>query len=204
MENILFKISFPAEFHAQTAAEAAVTLHPEVKNRLDDIDKIVITTHESAIRIISKVGKLANAADRDHCLQYMTAVPLIFGSLKAEHYEDDFHEANPIIDSLRNKMEVVEDERYTREYLEPEKRSIANAIQVFFKDGSSSENVAVEYPIGHRRRREEGIPLLREKYSTNLSTRFPAQRRDAILKLCNDQKTLESTPVQQFMDLFVI
>lgn len=204
MENILFKISFPAEFHAQTAAEAAVTLHPEVKNRLDGIDKIVITTHESAIRIISKVGKLANAADRDHCLQYMTAVPLIFGSLKAEHYEDDFHEANPIIDTLRDKMEIVEDERYTREYLEPGKRSIANAVQVFFHDGSSTEKVAVEYPVGHRRRRDEGMPLLLEKYNTNLTTRFPAQRREAILRLCNDQKALENTPVQQFMDFFVI
>ncbi|ROQ46680.1 2-methylcitrate dehydratase [Marinobacter sp. 3-2] len=202
MENILFKISFPAEFHAQTAAEAAVTLHPEVKNRLDDIDKIVITTHESAIRIISKVGKLANAADRDHCLQYMTAVPLIFGSLKAEHYEDDFHEANPIIDRLRNKMEVVEDERYTREYIEPDKRSIANAVQVFFKDGSSSENVAVEYPIGHRRRRTEGLPLLEEKFNTNLATCFPLNRRKNIIDTCTNHQTLEATPVNEFMALF--
>ncbi|MGD8556734.1 MAG: bifunctional 2-methylcitrate dehydratase/aconitate hydratase, partial [Chromatiales bacterium] len=160
MENILFKISFPAEFHSQTACECAVQLHPEVKDRLDEIEKIVITTHESAIRIISKVGPLANPADRDHCLQYMTAVPLIFGDLVAEHYEDDFHKAHPIIDELRDKMEIVEDERYTREYLEPDKRSIANAIQVFFKDGSSTEKVAVEYPIGHRRRRDEGIPVL--------------------------------------------
>ncbi|PAV27056.1 2-methylcitrate dehydratase [Tamilnaduibacter salinus] len=204
MENVLFKISFPAEFHAQTAAEAAVKLHGEVKDRLDEIDKIVITTHESAIRIISKVGKLANAADRDHCLQYMAAVPLIFGGLQAEHYEDSFHEANPIIDEIRDKMEIVEDERYTREYLEQDKRSIANAIQVFFKDGSKTENVAVEYPIGHRRRREEGIPLLEQKFRNNLATRFPGQQCDRIFDLCKDQKTLENTPVHEFVDLFVI
>lgn len=204
MENILFKISFPAEFHAQTAAEAAVTLYPKVKDRLDEIDKIVITTHESAIRIISKVGKLANAADRDHCLQYMTAVPLVFGALTAEHYEDDFHEAHPIIDQLRDKMEIVEDDRYTREYLEPEKRSIANAIQVFFKDGSSTEQVAVEYPIGHRRRREEGMPLLEDKFGANLKTRFAPQQCDRVLELCRDQKTLENTPVHEFVASFVI
>lgn len=202
MENILFKISFPAEFHAQTAAEAAVTLHPEVKDRLEEIDRIVITTHESAIRIISKVGKLANAADRDHCLQYMTAVPLMFGNLTAEHYEDDFHEANPMIDTLRDKMEVVEDERYTREYLEPNKRSIANAVQVFFKDGSSTSKVAVEYPIGHRKRREEGMPLLEQKFRANLATRFSGQRCGVISGLCKDQATLEKTPVQEFVGLF--
>jgi len=204
MENILFKISFPAEFHAQTAAEAAVTLHPEVKDRFEEIDRIVITTHESAIRIISKVGKLANAADRDHCLQYMTAVPLIFGNLIAEHYEDDFHANNPIIDSLRDKMEVVEDERYTREYLEPDKRSIANAVQVFFKDGSSTSKVAVEYPIGHRKRRKEGMPLLEQKFRANLATRFPGQRCSVISELCKEQKTLESTPVQEFVQLLSI
>ncbi|MEP0002478.1 MULTISPECIES: 2-methylcitrate dehydratase [Marinobacter] len=204
MENILFKISFPAEFHAQTAAEAAVTMHPQVKDRLDEIDRIVITTHESAIRIISKQGKLANAADRDHCLQYMAAVPLIFGSLTAEHYEDSFHEANPVIDEIREKMEVVEDDRYTREYLEADKRSIANAIQVFFKDGTSTDNVAVEYPIGHRRRRKEGIPLLEDKFRSNLATRFPGQQCDRIFRLCKEQKTLEATPVHEFVGLFVI
>ncbi|MCG7602178.1 2-methylcitrate dehydratase [Halomonas sp. McH1-25] len=204
MEQVLFKISFPAEFHAQTACEAAVLLHPQVKDRLEEIDRIVITTHESAIRIISKSGKLANPADRDHCLQYMAAVPLAFGSLVAEHYEDEFHEANPIIDELREKMEVVEDERFTREYLESDKRSIANAIQVFFKDGSSTENVVVEYPIGHRRRRQDGIPLLEAKFKANLATRFPAGRSQAIFDLCKDQKALEATPVQEFMDLFVI
>lgn len=204
MENILFKISFPAEFHAQTAAEAAVTLHSQVKDRLDEIDRIVITTHESAIRIISKQGDLANAADRDHCLQYMTAVPLIFGSLEAEHYEDDFHAANPIIDQLREKMEVVEDERYTREYLEEDKRSIANAIQVYFKDGTSTEQVAVEYPIGHRRRREDGIPLLEDKFRNNLATRFNAQRCEQIYGLCEEQERLENMAVQEFVGLFVI
>nr|WP_298412434.1 2-methylcitrate dehydratase [uncultured Halomonas sp.] len=204
MENILFKISFPAEFHSQTACEAAVKLHPQVKDRLGDIDKIVITTHESAIRIISKVGELANPADRDHCLQYMTAVPLIFGNLVAEHYEDSFHAANPIIDELREKMEVVEDERYTREYLEDDKRSIANAVQVFFKDGSKTEQVVVEYPVGHRRRRKEGIPLLEDKFKVNLATRFPAGRSQKIFDLCKQQKALEGTPVNAFMDLFVI
>ena len=204
MENILFKISFPAEFHAQTAAEAAVTLHPKVKGRLDEIDKIVITTHESAIRIISKVGKLSNAADRDHCLQYMTAVPLIFGNLTAEHYENEFHEAHPIIDSLRDKMEIVEDQRYTREYLEEDKRSIANAVQVFFKDGSITDKVAVEYPIGHRRRRKEGMPLLEDKFHNNLATRFPRQQCDQIDRVCKDQKILEDIPVQEFVSLFTI
>ncbi|MBZ9560436.1 MULTISPECIES: 2-methylcitrate dehydratase [unclassified Modicisalibacter] len=204
MENVLFKISFPAEFHSQTACEAAVRLHPEVKDRLGEIDKIVITTHESAIRIISKVGELANPADRDHCLQYMTAVPLAFGNLTAEHYEDAFHAANPIIDELREKMVVEEDERYTREYLEADKRSIANALQVFFTDGSKTEKVAVEYPVGHRRRREEGIPLLEAKFKANLATRFPAGRSERIFALCKDQARLESTPVHAFMDLFVI
>ncbi|WP_067095233.1 2-methylcitrate dehydratase [Marinomonas atlantica] len=204
MENVLFKISFPAEFHAQTAAEAAVTLHPKVKDRLDQIEKIVIRTHESAIRIISKVGPLANAADRDHCLQYMTAVPLAFGNLIAEHYEDDFHLQNPIIDELREKMEITEDERFTREYLEADKRSIANAIQVFFKDGTSTEEVSVEYPIGHRRRREQGIPLLEKKFRANLVTRFPSARCNDIYSLCKDQQQLEATAVHKFMDLFVI
>ncbi|SEM12149.1 2-methylcitrate dehydratase [Halomonas caseinilytica] len=204
MENVLFKISFPAEFHSQTACEAAVTLHPQVKDRLDDIDRIVLTTHDSAIRIISKSGKLANPADRDHCLQYMTAVPLIFGNLVAEHYEDDFHAAHPIIDELREKMEVVEDERYSRDYYDPERRSIANAIQVFFKDGSATDKVEVEYPIGHRRRRAEGIPVLEEKFKRNLATRFPGGRCEAIMALCKDQPRLEETPVNKFVDLFVI
>jgi len=204
MENVLFKVSFPAEFHAQTACEAAVALHPKVRNRLHEIDRIVITTQESAIRIISKSGPLANAADRDHCLQYMVAVPLIFGHLQAEHYEDAFHANHPSIDRLREKMEVVEDPRFSREYLEPDKRSIANAIQVFFKDGSSTEQVVVEYPIGHRRRREEGIPLLEAKFRANLATRFARQRCQQIFELCKDQQQLEQMAVHRFVELFVI
>ena len=204
MENILFKISFPAEFHAQTAAEASVILHPKVKDRLEDIEKIVIRTHESAIRIISKTGSLANPADRDHCLQYMIAVPLAFGSLTAEHYEDDFHDTHSIIDELREKMEIVEDKRFTAEYLKAEKRSIANAIQVSFKDGSSTQEVIVEFPVGHRRRRAEGIPLLEQKFKSNLASRFPSQQCKTIFTLCKDQNTLENTPVNRFMDMFVI
>ncbi|MDT8428621.1 MAG: bifunctional 2-methylcitrate dehydratase/aconitate hydratase [Pseudomonadales bacterium] len=204
MEQILFKISFPAEFHSQTAAEAAVRLHPEVKDRLADIEKIVIHTHESAIRIISKSGPLNNPADRDHCLQYMTAVPLAFGNLLAENYENEFHATHPIIDELRGKMEIIEDPRYTREYLEADKRSIANALQIFFKDGSSTEKLEVEYPVGHRRRRAEGIPLLEQKFRSNLNTRFPAARSEQIFNICKDQKTLEAMPVNEFMDLLVI
>ena len=204
IENILFKISFPAEFHSQTAAEASVQLHPKVKDRLSEIEKIVIHTHESAIRIISKSGPLNNPADRDHCLQYMTAVPLAFGNLVAEDYEDSFHAANPIIDELREKMEIHENPTYSKEYLEPEKRSIANAMQVFFKDGSSTEQVEINYPVGHRRRREEGIPLLEEKFKANLATRFPAKRSAKIFDLCKDQKAPEQTAVNDFMDLFVI
>jgi 2-methylcitrate dehydratase len=177
-------------------------VHPQVKHRLHEIDRIVITTHESAIRIISKVGPLANAADRDHCL-YMTAVPLAFGNLVAEDYEDDFHAAHPIIDELREKMVIVEDPRFSREYLEADKRSIANAVQVFFKDGTSTE-VVVEYPIGHRRRRADGIPLLEDKFRANLATRFPAQRSAEIFALCKDQARLEATPVHQFVDRWVM
>ena len=204
MENVLFKISFPAEFHSQTACEAAVHLHAQVKNRLNDISRIVIHTHESAIRIISKVGPLANPADRDHCIQYMVAVPLAFGNLVAEHYEDSFHAANPIIDQLREKMEIVEEPRYSREYLEADKRSIANAIQVFFKDGSSTGKIEVEYPIGHRRRRAEGIPVLEQKFLSNLRTRFPEQRCQQIMALCLDKARLEATPVNEFMEMLII
>ncbi|WP_116472725.1 bifunctional 2-methylcitrate dehydratase/aconitate hydratase [Zobellella maritima] len=204
MENVLFKISFPAEFHAQTAVECAVSLHPQVKDRIDDIDRIQITTHESAIRIISKVGALANPADRDHCLQYMVAVPLLYGDLVAEYYEDSFHLGDARIDWLRDKMEVVEDARYSTEYLQADKRAIANAIQIFFKDGTSTEKVEVEYPIGHRRRRDEGIPVLERKFMRNLQTRFPEGRCRQILDLCLDQQRLEATPVNAFMELFVI
>ncbi len=203
MENVLFKISFPAEFHAQTAVEAAVRLHPQVAPRLDDIERIALTTHESAIRIISKEGVLNNPADRDHCLQYMTAIGLLKGDLVADDYEDSAA-ADPRIDQLRERMAVQEDERYSREYHEPEKRSIANAVQVFFKDGSSTEKVAVEYPIGHRRRRAEGIPLLIAKFEANLGTRFPAGQAGRILELCQDGEALGATPVCEFMDLLAV
>ena len=202
MENILFKISFPAEFHAQTAVEAAVTLHEEIKDRLDDIEKIVITTHESAIRIISKEGQLNNPADRDHCIQYMTAIGLLKGDLVAEDYEDDVA-SDPRVDALRDKMVIEEDERYSTEYLEADKRSIANAIIIHFKDGTSTQRVEVEYPIGHRRRREQGIPLLVEKFERNLRTQFSKDRSKEILELCANQKVLESTSVTDFMELMI-
>jgi len=203
MENVLFKISFPAEFHAQTAVECAVQLHPQVKDRLDQIKKVVITTHESAIRIIDKKGPLNNPADRDHCIQYMAAIGLIKGNLTAADYEDDVAR-DPRVDALRDKMECVEHKPWSRDYLDPQKRSIANAIQVFFKDGSKTANVVVEYPVGHRRRRKEGIPLLEAKFRTNLARRFPEKQRAAIEALCRDQKKLESTPVHEFVDMMVI
>ncbi|MEM1438555.1 MAG: bifunctional 2-methylcitrate dehydratase/aconitate hydratase [Pseudomonadota bacterium] len=203
MEQVLFKISFPAEFHAQTAVEAAVRLHPEVANRLEDIDKIVMTTHESAIRIISKEGTLNNPADRDHCLQYMAAIGLLKGDLVAEDYEDDVA-ADPRVDALREKMVIEEDERYSREYHEPEKRSIANAMQVVFKDGSKTERIEIEYPIGHKRRRDEGIPVLEAKFRRNLATRFPAGQAQRIYDICDNQATLEAMPVHEFVDAMVI
>ena len=203
MENVLFKVSFPAEFHAQTAVEAAVTLHSEVKSRVSNIQKIVISTHESAIRIISKEGQLNNPADRDHCIQYMTAVGLLKGNLVAEDYEDDVA-SDPRIDLLRRKMVIEEDKRYSQEYLEADKRSIANAVQIFFEDGTSTEKIEVEYPIGHRRRREEGIPLLIEKFNSNLRTQFSQSRSEVILNLCLDESKLESTTVSDFMELMVL
>ncbi len=203
MENILFKVSFPAEFHAQTAVECALQLHPKVKDRLDQIEKIEITTHESAIRIIDKKGPLYNPADRDHCIQYMVAIGLIFGELTAAHYEDSVA-ADPRIDALRDKMTCIENPQYSRDYLDPSKRSIANAIQIFFKDGTSTEKVEVEYPIGHRRRRKEGIPLLVDKFKTNLGRRFPVKQQKAILDVCLDQAKLEVMNVNEFVDMFVI
>ena len=203
MENVLFKISFPAEFHAQTAVEAALQLYPEVHSRLGEIEKIVITSHESAIRIIDKVGPLYNPADRDHCIQYMTAVGLIFGELTAEYYED-VAASDPRIDALRAKMVLVENPQYSRDYLDPDKRSIANAVQVFYRDGTHSENVAVEYPLGHRRRRTEGIPLLIQKFKTNLARRFSNEQAEKILEACGDQERLESMSVPEFVDLFVV
>ncbi len=203
MENVLFKISFPAEFHAQTAVEAAVQLHPEVKDRLAEVKKIEIVTHESAIRIIDKKGPLHNPADRDHCIQYMTAIGLIKGNLTAADYEDKVAR-DPRVDALRAKMACVENKRYSRDYLDPKKRSIANQLQVFFRDGTATRKVAVEYPVGHRRRRHEGIPLLESKFRRNLARRFPEEWRSAIVELCRDQERLEAAPVDKFVDLFVI
>ncbi len=202
MENVLFKISFPAEFHAQTAVEAAITLHPQVKDRLSDIERIHIHTQESAVRIIDKQGPLNNPADRDHCIQYMVAIPLIHGRLTADDYEDAAA-SDPRIDQLRSLMEVVEDPAYTRDYLDPQKRSIGNAIQVFFKDGTSTDRVAVEYPVGHRRRREEGWPLLIEKFKHNLATQFDTRRCERIHAAFADEATLDATPVDTFINLFV-
>ena len=201
MENVLFKISFPAEFHAQTAVEAAFQLHDQVKNRLDQIDRVVITTHESAIRIIDKSGPLHNPADRDHCIQYMTAAGLIFGELTADHYEDAVAK-DPRIDALRAKIICVENAQYSKDYLDPEKRSIANAVQVFFKDGTSTPNIAVQYPVGHRRRRAEGMPLLIKKFEANLASRFAADQCERILQLCKEPARLDATPVNEFTDLF--
>lgn len=203
MENVLFKISYPAEFHAQTAVECAIKLHPVIANRLDEIERIDITTQESAVRIISKEGPLHNPADRDHCIQYMVAIGLLFGELNADHYEDKIAQ-DPRLDNLRSKMKVVENAQFSQDYHDPQKRSIANAIQIFFKDGSNSEQITVEYPIGHRRRRAEGIPVLIEKFNQNLLTRFPRQRAETIMHLCADKARLNGTPVNEFMDLLVI
>ena len=202
MEHVLFKISFPAEFHAQTAVEAAMQLHPLVRDRLPQVRRITIRTHESAIRIIDKKGPLTNPADRDHCIQYMVAVPMIFGHLTAADYEDAVA-ADSRIDALREKMVCVEDPQFTRDYLDPNKRSIANAITVEFDDGSRTPEVVVEYPIGHRRRREEGIPLLLEKFRINLARRFAAKQQQAILDVALDRERLAGMAVHEFVDLMV-
>jgi 2-methylcitrate dehydratase len=206
MENVLFKISFPAEFHAQTAVEAAMTLHGELKQAgksVDDIRKITIRTHEAALRIIDKKGPLDNPADRDHCIQYMVAVPLIHGRLTAADYEDSVAQ-DPRIDVLRAKMECVEDPQFTKDYFNPDKRSIPNALTVEFNDGSKLAEVEVDYPIGHKRRRADGIPLLVEKFRTNLARRFPQKQQQAILAVSLDQATLEAMPVNEYVDLYVI
>lgn len=201
MENVLFKLSYPAEFHAQTAVECAVQLHDKIKNRLSEISRIELVTHESAIRIISKQGVLHNPADRDHCLQYMVAVALLHGDLKAEHYEDDVA-SDPRIDELRAKMQVTENQRFSQDYHDPEKRSIANSIRIHFKDGSQTDLITVEYPIGHQRRREEGIPVLMDKFIRHIKTRFSDERCDNILKAMNDTNTLGAMPVTEFMTLW--
>jgi 2-methylcitrate dehydratase PrpD len=189
MENILFKISFPAEFHAQTAVEAALKLHPQVASRLPEIRRIVVETQESGKRIIDKTGPLDNPADRDHCLQYMIAVPLIFGRLTASDYEDEVA-SDPRIDALREKMEVAENQQFTYDYLDSAKRSIGNSVQVFFTDGTQTERLVVDYPVGHRRRREEGIPLLLEKFEHNLRGRIAPRSANAILKLYREPARL--------------
>jgi len=206
MENILFKISFPAEFHSQTAVEAAMTLHGKLKSlgrSSDDIRTVSIRTHEAAIRIIDKKGPLHNPADRDHCLQYMIAVPLIFGRLTAADYEDNVA-SDPRIDALRETMITQEDPQFTLDYHDPEKRSIANALSITLKDGTLMEEVVVEYPIGHRRRREDGIPLLKAKYRTNVARIYSPKKQREILDLSADYDLLVSTPVNEFVDLLSI
>jgi 2-methylcitrate dehydratase len=200
MEHVLFKISFPAEFHAQTAVEAAITLHPQISGRLAEIERIVIETQESGHRIINKTGPLANPADRDHCLQYMVAVPLIKGSLTAADYEDAVA-TDSRIDELRSKMEIVVNDEFTRDYLDPAKRSIGNALQIWFRDGTQTERISVEYPIGHRRRRAEGLPLLFAKFEQSLSGRLPSTKADSLRALFHDLPSLQRTPVHRFMDL---
>ncbi len=202
MENVLFKVAFPAEFHAQTAVECALKLHPLVAGQLERVERIEIATQESAVRIISKSGPLHNPADRDHCLQYMTAVGLIFGQLTADHYSDAVA-SDPRIDRLRERMEVREEPRYSRDYLDPEKRSIANALQVFFRDGSATERVEVEYPLGHRRRRSEALPLLVKKAGANMAARLPAERVQEVVALCLDRPRLSAMAVNQFMELLL-
>lgn len=203
MENVLFKISFPAEFHAQTAVECAMQLHPQVAGKLDQIERIELETQEAGVRIIDKTGPLANYADRDHCLQYMVAVPLIFGRLTADDYTDTVA-ADPRIDAIRAKMTVKENPQFTADYFDPEKRYIGNSIQVFFKDGTHTDKVSIDYPIGHRNRRGEGIPVLLEKFEAALGGHLPARRVQQILALTQDTSRFESTPVHRFLDLFVV
>jgi 2-methylcitrate dehydratase len=206
MENVLFKISFPAEFHSQTAVEAAITLHKQLADRgltAANIARVTIRTHEAAIRIIDKQGPLANPADRDHCIQYMVAVPLIFGRLAAEDYEDNVA-ADPRIDELRAKIICVEDPQFTADYHDPNKRSIANALTIELADGTILPEVVVEYPIGHKRRRAEGIPLLLEKFRANLARRFDAAQQQRILDASSEQSKLESMPVDNYVSLFVV
>jgi 2-methylcitrate dehydratase len=203
MENVLFKVSFPAEFHAQTAVEAALALHPQVKDRIDEIETVRIETQEPAKRIIDKSGPLTNPADRDHCLQYMVAVGLLKGGLSAADYEDAAA-ADPRIDQLRSRMVVTEDPKFTKDYLDPAKRSIGNAVQVLFRDGRSTDKVTVEYPIGHRRRRAEGVPLLLAKFEKNLRTRLAPPAAERVLQATADPARLEQMPVQDFVGLFVV
>ena len=201
MDHILFKVSFPAEFHAQTAVEAGVALHPQVKDRLDDIAEVRMHTQEPGMRIIDKEGELRNPADRDHCLQYMTAIAMIFGDLRAEHYEDDVA-SDPRIDALRAKMTVAEDAGFSKDYLDPDKRSIANRVQVFFKDGTQTEPVEIHFPLGHRRRRDESKPHLWEKFTRSLTGWFDAKQAASIRALFEDPSGLDTMPVSALMDAF--
>ncbi|MNL36688.1 2-methylcitrate dehydratase [compost metagenome] len=204
MENVLFKISFPAEFHSQTAVECAMDIHAKLKalgKSADDIKAITIRTHEACIRIIDKKGPLNNPADRDHCIQYMVAVPVLFGRLTAGDYEDDVAR-DPRIDILRDKIVCVEDPAYTRDYHDPDKRSIANALTVEFNDGSKLDEIVCEYPIGHKRRRADGIPLLEAKFRTNLARMFAAKQQRRILEVSLDQHALEAMPVHEYVDLY--
>lgn len=203
MENVLFKISFPAEFHAQTAVECAMKLHAEVAPKLDQVERIVIETQEAGARIIDKTGPLANYADRDHCIQYMVAVPLIFGRLNADDYGDAVA-ADPRIDALRAKMQVSENPQFTTDYFDPEKRYIGNSVQVFFSDGTATGKVSIDYPIGHRNRRGEGIPVLLQKFESALRGHLPAHRVEQILELTRDPARFEATPVPRLMDLFAL
>lgn len=203
MENILFKISFPAEFHAQTAVECAMTLHPEVKDRIEDISKITIETQEAGVRIIDKAGPLANYADRDHCIQYMVAVPLLTGELTAQSYADDVAK-DPTIDHLRDLMEVTENEKFTVDYFDPDKRAIGNALQVFFYDGSSTKRVEVSYPIGHRRRREEGIPELIKKFTNAIAAQYSVRQAKVIGDALASPAKLKLMPVPAFIDDWVM
>jgi 2-methylcitrate dehydratase len=203
MENVLFKVAFPAEFHGQTAVEAALRLHPQVRQRLDDIARIRIETQESAMRIINKRGPLYNPADRDHCIQYMTAVALLNGRLTSEDYEDKAA-ADPRIDQLREKMEVVEEPRYSRDYLDPDKRSIGNSVQVEFRDGTRSERVEVEYPLGHRRRRDEARPLLFEKFRANAAASLSPAAVERLVDLFEDPSRLDATTVTDFVGTLVV
>lgn len=203
MEHVLFKISYPAEFHAQTAVEAALTLYPNIKDRISDITKIELTTHESAVRIINKQGPLHNPADRDHCLQYMVAIALLFGELTADHYEETIAK-DPRIDALRAKMMVQENPDYTKDYHDPSKRSIANAVQIFFKDGTATDKIEVEYPVGHRRRRAEGIPLLMQKFEQNIRGHFNPEQTQHILQLCSQRERLMAMPVPDFVEAWLV
>ena len=202
MENVLFKISYPAEFHAQTAVECAIELHPAVRDRLSEIEHVVIETQEPAVRIIDRTGPLANPADRDHCLQYMTAVPLVFGRLTAADYEDAVAH-DPRVDALRSRMVVRENTSFTEEYYAPDKRHIGNAVQVFFKDGTHTARAHVDVPVGHRRRRAEGIPLLVRKFESSVAGHFTASQAAKILDLFADHDRLETLPVHEFASLLV-